>query len=119
MNKRKPPWDEFPEDLSTWEGCIKEHEKMERKAKLWGDLKHILKRGIWEDKSTIQGVLCTMDNIEEQLKGNIPATPFITHSVKIVSIGKAQRCPVCNGTGICRFWVLQPNLGNLVLCRRN
>lgn len=99
MSERKPPWNEFPEDLSTWELCVEEYEKMERKAKLWEDLKFILQGGEWRSPLTINQVLITMNNIEEQLKDKIPSTPFITHSTKVISVGKAQRCPVCNGTG--------------------
>ena len=66
MSERKPPWNEFPEDLSTWEWCIKEYEKVNRKAELWEDLKAILQRGKWKDKLTISQVLTTMDSIEER-----------------------------------------------------
>lgn len=99
MSEEDLLWKEFPSDLSVWELCVKEHEKTKRKAELWEDLKFILQKGKWEDRLTINQVLNTMSNIDDELKDSIPSTPLILHSTEITYQGKAQRCPICNGTG--------------------
>lgn len=67
-NRENTDWmfDEFPEDLSTWERCVKRFEEVSNQSKMWDSLRHALKHGRWPDARTIESVLIAMDNIEHE-----------------------------------------------------